>query len=54
MLGLTVQVVGRVQKSAQVFYTAGKKPKALELACKVIELGVDVESVDRLQQTPLF
>ena len=46
---------GGVQKSAQVFFTAaGKKPGALELTCKAPDLGMDVQSVDSLQQTSLF
>ena len=36
------------------FAAARNKPKALELVCKTITLGVDVQCVDSLQQTPLF
>ena len=54
VLGLNVEVYGRVQKSARFFAAVRKKPGALELACKAVKLGVRVECVDQLQQTPLF
>ena len=38
----------------RLFTAARNKPGALELACKTIALGVDVQCVASLQQRPLF
>ena len=54
LLGLQVQVLGGFRSQHRFFTAARNKPGALELACKTVELGVDVQCVDSLQQTPLF
>ena len=54
LLGLEVQVFGGFRSQPRFFTAARKKPGALELACKTVALGVDVQCVDSLQQTPLF
>ena len=53
LLGLEVKLFGEVEKSARFFTVARNKLGTLELACKTIALGVDVQCVDS-QQTPLF
>ena len=54
LLGLEVQVLEEFRSQPRFFTAARNKPGALELACKRIVLGVDVQCVDSLQQTPLF
>ena len=54
LLGLEVEVFEGFRSQPRFFTAARKKPGALELACKTVALGVDVQCVDSLQQTPLF
>ena len=54
ILVLKVQFLEGFGTQPRFFTAARTKPGALELACKAIDFGVDVELVDSLQQTPLF
>ena len=53
-LGLELKLLEGFRSQPRFFTAARKKPGALELACKAVVLGVNVELVDSLQQTPLF
>ena len=53
-LGLEVKLLEGFRSQPRFFTAARSKPGAVELACKPIALGVDVQCVDSLQQTPLF
>ena len=53
-LGLEVKLLEGFRSQPRFFTAARKKPGALELACKAVALGVNVELVDSWQQTPLF
>ena len=44
----------RFRSQHRFFVAARNKPGALELACKTVAHGVDVQCVDSLGQTPLF
>ena len=48
-----MQFLDGFRSQPSFFADARKNPGAVEPACKAIELGVDVECVDQLQQTPL-
>ena len=53
-LGLKVEVFGRVQKSAQVFYSCQKEAWSSRACLPGSRPSSDIELVDSLQQTPLF
>ena len=53
-LGLELELLEEFRSQPRFFTAARKKPGALELACQAVALGVNVELVDSLQQTPLF
>ena len=47
--GADSNVLEGFRSQLRYFAAATQKPGALELVCKVFQLGVDVEHVDRLQ-----